>query len=126
MGVRLLIANDGTISNATVSSWLTCLPGIQIVGLAQSGQIAADLARALHPDVLLIDGEIIRRTGIEIVHRMFEDISGLRILVLSDDADLLPAQTAHQTGIGRRVSRRSSPEDLAKAIRGVAVATAYP
>ena len=61
--LRVLIAEDETLIRLDLAETLTEL-GLEVVGAVGNGQLAVDSARALQPDVVLMDVSMPIRDGI--------------------------------------------------------------
>jgi CheY-like chemotaxis protein len=53
--LRVLVVDDSRVFVGTLRRLLQTLPGIEIAGVATSGEEAVDLAEQLHPDLVLMD-----------------------------------------------------------------------
>ncbi|PPK68318.1 response regulator transcription factor [Actinokineospora auranticolor] len=65
MSLRVLVADDQEIVRTGLAMILGAQPGIEVVGQAADGREAVDLARALRPDVCLLDIRMPVLDGIE-------------------------------------------------------------
>jgi NarL family two-component system response regulator LiaR len=80
---------------------------------------AGQLAAALHPDVILLDMAMPRKTGLEAIYDIKRDDPQARILVLTsfaEDDQIFPAIKAGATGY---LLKDASPRELLQAIRDV-------
>jgi DNA-binding NarL/FixJ family response regulator len=68
--IRVLIADDQDIVRAGLRMILDAQPGIEVVGEAADGREAIALARALRPDVCLLDIRMPEMDGIEATRRL--------------------------------------------------------
>lgn len=68
--LRLLIADDQTITRNGLRSLLATQADIEIVGEAKNGQEAIELAASLQPDVILMDLRMPGINGIEATRRI--------------------------------------------------------
>ena len=87
---RILIADDDTmvrIGLKTVIDWEE--NGFLLVGEAQDGQQALELAQTLHPDIIITDIKMPGMDGIELIERLREKGIATEILVLSSYAQTL-------------------------------------
>lgn len=64
--MRVLLADDEPPALERLQLMLAGLEGVEIVGLARDGQSAIEQARALKPDLLLLDIQMPRGTGLNV------------------------------------------------------------
>jgi len=118
--VRVLLADDHPVVRAGVTGMLASEPGLEIVGEAGSGDEAVDMARALRPDVILMDLRMPGGDGVSATRRIRAELPATAVLVLTTfdtDADILRAVEAGAAGYLLKDLPRS---DLAAAIRAAA------
>ena len=117
--IRILIADDHPLVRRGLRTLIATEPGMELVGEAQDGVEAVSKARALKPDVILIDMVMPRKTGLEAIDEIKRENSDARILVLTsfgDDDKVFPAIRAGALGY---LLKDSSHQELLKAIRDV-------
>jgi two-component system, NarL family, response regulator LiaR len=116
-GIRLLICDDQVIVCEGLRAMLDGIPDITIVGVAHNGAAALELARATHPDLVLMDLKMPQMNGIQATSALGEHCPGVRVLVLTtydDDASIMAAIRAGAAGY---VLKGTTQEDLVRAIR---------
>ena len=95
-------------------------PDIELVGEAEDGLEAIELARKLNPDVILMDVRMPRLDGVEATRRLLADGTSARILVLTTfDLDEY-VYAALQAGASGFLLKDVRPDELVDAIRVVA------
>jgi DNA-binding NarL/FixJ family response regulator len=95
-------------------------PGIELVGEAEDGLEAIELARKLVPDVILMDVRMPRLDGVEATRRLLADGGRARILILTTfDLDEY-VYAALQAGASGFLLKDVRPDELVDAIRVVA------
>jgi NarL family two-component system response regulator LiaR len=117
--IRILIADDHPLVRRGLRTLIATEPGMELVGEAQDGFEAVSKARALKPDVILIDMVMPRKTGLEAIDEIKRENADARILVLTsfgDDDKVFPAIRAGALGY---LLKDSSHQELLKAIRDV-------
>ena len=72
MTMRILIAEDETIIRLDLRGLLE-RSGYEVVGEARDGEEAVELARALEPDLAVMDVKMPRLDGIDAARRMLEE-----------------------------------------------------
>lgn len=87
--IRVVVADDHHLTRAGVASALALSPGISVVGEASDGVEALELVSKEKPDVLVLDVEMPRMTGVEVARRLRKQNSPVAVLALSafDDRD---------------------------------------
>jgi NarL family two-component system response regulator LiaR len=117
--IRVLIADDHAIVREGLRALIETEPGMVLVGEASDGVEAARLARALKPDVILLDLVMPRQDGLAAIVEIKQDQPQARILVLTsfaDDDKVFPAIKAGALGY---LLKDTTPRALLQAIRDV-------
>jgi DNA-binding NarL/FixJ family response regulator len=118
--IRLLIADDHPVVRDGLSSMFASAPGFTVVGEAADGAEAVRMARALHPDVILMDLRMPGTDGLTAITELARIGHPARVLVLTtydNDAHVVPAIEAGATGYLLKDSPR---EDLLRGVRAAA------
>ncbi|MFL6110743.1 MAG: response regulator [Catenulispora sp.] len=119
MAIRVVVADDQELVRSGFAMILDAQPDIEVVGEAGNGAEAVELARALNPDVLLLDVRMPVMDGIEAA-RAVTAAGGCRILMLTTfdlDEYVYDALHAGASGFLLKDVRR---DDLVHAVRVVA------
>lgn len=117
--IRLLIADDHAIVRRGLRTLMMGEPDIELVGEAADGIEAVLKARALQPDVILLDMVMPRLDGLGAIQQIKQENPAAKIMVLTsfaEDDKLFPAIKAGALGY---LLKDSSPEQLLQAIRDV-------
>jgi DNA-binding NarL/FixJ family response regulator len=118
--IRLLIADDQTITRTGLQSLLAAQAGLEIVGEAKDGLEAIELAASLQPDLILMDLRMPVVNGIEAtrrIHRASPHIGILVLTVFEDDTSVFPAIRAGARGY---LLKNTEQAELLRAIQTVA------
>ena len=118
--IRLLIADDHPAFRWGVRTGMEQQPDFTVVGEAQTGQAALDLALTLQPDVLLLDLELPDLSGVEITQRLQAAGSPVRVLILSAHLDETHIFTVLENGAAGYLTKQEPLATIAEAVRGVA------
>ncbi|AYD90383.1 DNA-binding response regulator [Actinomyces lilanjuaniae] len=118
--VTVLLADDQSLMRMGFRMVLDAEPGIHVVGEASDGATAVAQARALGPDVILMDVRMPGMNGIEATETIVRELPGTRILILTTfDLDEY-AFAGLRAGASGFLLKDTRPADLAAAIRTVA------
>ncbi|WP_456698044.1 response regulator transcription factor [Aeromicrobium sp. P5_D10] len=120
MTITVVVADDQELVRTGFGMILGAEDDIDVVGVAEDGDIAVAKAVELTPDVMLMDVQMPRMDGIEATRRVVQQVPGCRVLILTtfDDDDYLFA--ALQAGASGFMLKNCPPADLVAAIRVVA------
>ena len=120
MSVRVLIVDDQALVRAGFRMILESEPDIEIVGEAADGLEAVEAARALKPDVVLMDIRMPNLDGLEATRRMLDNGDGPRVLMLTTfDLDEYVYE-ALRAGASGFMLKDTPPEQLVSAIHMIA------
>jgi NarL family two-component system response regulator LiaR len=119
--IRVLVVEDHTVVRKGLCSLLTEKYGMQVIGEAADGVEAVERARALKPDVILMDLLMPRKTGLEAILEIRQDDPEARILVLTSFGEEAKVTAAMKAGALGFLLKDSSPDELVHAIRGVSM-----
>ncbi len=81
--IRVLICDDQVITAEGLKLMLDLEPDIQVVGVAQDGAEALDLAAELQPDLVLMDLKMPVMNGVEATRHLQRRFPAMPILVLT-------------------------------------------
>ena len=116
--LRVLLVDDQQLVRSGFAMMLSVEDDITVVGEAANGQVALTQARALRPDVILMDVQMPVMDGIEATGLIVaEDLGKVLILTTFDRDDyLFDALAAGASGF---LLKNAGPEQLVEAIRAV-------
>jgi DNA-binding NarL/FixJ family response regulator len=114
--VKVLIADDQTLFRTGLARMLASDPRVEVVGQARDGQEAVEQALARKPNVVLMDLQMPRVTGLEATKRLVRESPDVRVLALSAFADESVAGDALASGAVGFVDKNVSFEDILERI----------
>jgi DNA-binding NarL/FixJ family response regulator len=114
--VRVLIADDQTLFRTALARMLDADPRVEVVGQARDGAEAVDQALARKPNVVLMDLQMPRVTGVEATKRLRRESPGVQVLVLSAYADKAAVRAALASGAKGVVDKNVTFEEILEKI----------
>jgi DNA-binding NarL/FixJ family response regulator len=121
MTIRVLIADDEALVRSGIRLIIESGSDIEVVGEASDGTQAAQMARSLEPDVVLMDVRMPHTNGLQAARRILQPGGpAVRVLMLTTfdrDEYLYEAMKAGASGF---LLKSAPPEQLVHAIRVVA------
>jgi DNA-binding NarL/FixJ family response regulator len=119
--VRVLIADDSFIVRTGLRHAIESFGGFVVVGDAATGGDAYERARALGPDIVLMDLRMPDGDGIAATRRIGHELPGVRTLVVSWSDEPDDVRDAIYAGArGYLVHGRFDPAELQSAMRAIA------
>lgn len=118
--IRVVVVDDHPVFRIGMIALLEEIPGVEVVGQAASEDEAVDAARALGPDVMLMDLDLDGGSGAEATRRLLRERPGVGVLVVTmfgDDDALFAAVRAGARGY---LLKGACPDEVEGAVRAVA------
>jgi DNA-binding NarL/FixJ family response regulator len=120
VSIRVLLCDDQALVRSGFRMILEAREDIEVVGEAEDGAQALELARRRRPDVILMDVRMPRLDGVEATRRLVEAGSEARVLILTTfDLDEYVYE-ALRAGASGFLLKDLQPAELVEAIRVVA------
>jgi DNA-binding NarL/FixJ family response regulator len=117
--IQLLLVDDQGIIREGLRSLLEAKTDLQIVGEAENGQMAVELALSLKPDVVLMDVRMPIMDGVAATRALTEKAPDIRVLVLTTFDDDEYVTQAIRCGAKGYLLKDTPSTELADAIRAV-------
>jgi DNA-binding NarL/FixJ family response regulator len=118
--IRVLIADDHPVVREGFSAIVDVEDDIEVVAQAADGHEAVRLARALRPDVVLMDLVMPNLDGVAAIEQIRADLPGTHVLILTTYADDEHIMAGIQAGARGYLLKDALPDELVQAIRVVA------
>ncbi len=117
--ITVLLAEDHTIVREGFRTMLELDPDLEVIGEAQDGREAVELAHNLVPDVILMDIAMPRLNGLEATRQVLKIHPHTRVLILSAHSDDAYVKDATDAGAMGFLLKQTSATDVCRAIREV-------
>jgi DNA-binding NarL/FixJ family response regulator len=123
--IRVLVVDDHAILRTGIQAVLERERDLSVVGLAENADQAVAKARALQPDVILLDVVMPRKNGFDALPELRKVAPEARVIMLSMQTNPSSIRKALNTGAAGFVAKHASEADLVDAIRRVAAGSRY-
>ena len=124
MALRILLADDHQILRHSLRALLE-REGLEVVGEAEDGERAVEMAQSLRPDVAVFDLSMPRLNGIEAARTLTRAEAATRIVLLTVHREEHYVRAALKAGVMGYVLKTQASADLLHAIREVADGGVY-
>jgi len=118
--IRILIADDHEVVRIGLSALLDRQHGFRVVGQAGSGLEAVRLARALRPDVVVMDIRMPDGSGTDACRTITSELPDTPVVMLTSYADEDALFESISAGASGYVLKRIGSDELVSAVRTVA------
>ncbi|MEN6355855.1 MAG: response regulator transcription factor [Armatimonadota bacterium] len=115
--IKLIIAEDEPVARQAMARLFDLETDIEVVGEAENGEIAVDLARRMLPDVILMDIRMPKLDGIKATQMIKQEMPNVAIVILTiydDDTNVFEAIKAGAIGY---ILKDSPIDDAMNAVR---------
>ena len=119
-GTRVLIVDDHAVVRSGLKLVLDADDGIEPVGEAGTARDAIFEARALKPDVILLDVVMPDQSGLDIIPTLLHENQDTKILMLSMQDDPRYVREAFDAGASGYVLKEAADSEVVAAVREVA------
>lgn len=113
----MLLADDHTIVRQGFRLLLEVEPDIAVVGEAETGRQAVQLAQKLRPDVVVMDIAMPLLNGLEATRQIIKDLPATKVVILSSYNDDEYVRQLAEAGTSGYLVKQTAAGDLVKAIR---------
>jgi two-component system response regulator NreC len=125
MSIRIVLADDHAIVRHGVGQGLGQEAGLEIVGEAGDGRSTVEMAKALRPDVVVMDISMPDLNGIEATREIHRDAPGVKVVALSMHSAKHYVTEMFRAGASGYLLKDCDFAEVAQAIRTVAEGETY-
>lgn len=118
--IRVVLADDHSVVRKGIRQFLEDAGDIQVVAEAADGEEALAQVAEHHPDVLVLDIQMPRLSGVEVARRVVAEHPGVRVLALTAYDDDPYVFALLKSGAAGYILKTADSEELVRAVRTVA------
>ena len=117
----VLVVDDQSLIRQAVTSILSDADGVAVIGQAQDGREAVDLARRLRPDVVIMDIRMPELDGIGATAEICADpaLADTKVLILTTFEEDEYLVAALRSGASGFIGKGAEPNEIVYAVRAV-------
>jgi DNA-binding NarL/FixJ family response regulator len=115
--IRVLLVDDHAVVRRGLHGFLELLDDITIVGEADNGQKAVEVARSVHPDVVLMDLLMPELDGIAATATIKAEMPDIEVVALTSFVEEARVTAALEAGASGFILKDAEADDVADAIR---------
>jgi DNA-binding NarL/FixJ family response regulator len=116
--IRILIAEDHEVARAGLAFLLSTREGFELVGEAENGAVALELAEKLRPDVIIMDYDMPKMNGVDATRSIRSRLPQVRIIAHSWHDGEVNAKAMLDAGASVFIGKGTDISSLVEAIRG--------
>jgi len=125
METKVLLVDDHTILREGLRMVLDAQPQIKVIGEADDGRQAVELAERLHPDVIVMDIAMPNLNGLEATRQIKRRWPDIRVVILTMHENQQYLVQIVKAGATGAVLKRSAGQELLTAVRAAAHGQSY-
>jgi DNA-binding NarL/FixJ family response regulator len=115
--ITVLLCEDSLGFRMLASAWLDDADDMELIGVAETGNEAVELASRLHPQVVLLDHLLPDADSSTLVSRLRDAAPGVAIALVSGMPNDMLAAEAENAGVEAYCSKASEPAGFLTIVR---------
>lgn len=123
--VRILLVDDHAVVREGLRALMTVQPDLDVVGEADDGRMAWELAKEFQPDIVVMDVSMPKLNGALATQQIKQNFPQIKVLALSAHEDKGYLQQFLEAGASGYVLKRAAADEFLRAIRMVAAGQVY-
>jgi two-component system invasion response regulator UvrY len=125
MTIKVFLIDDHALVRTGIRMILSTQTGIEVVGEAESGELALPQIRRLKPDVVLCDLHLPGVSGLEVTERIVKGDHGTKVIIVSVSDDGPLPRRLLEAGASGYLGKGGDAVELIRAIHDVALGRRY-
>lgn len=125
MAIRVIVVDDHGVLREGLRLLIEQRKGLELVGEAEDGRKAVEIAAELKPDIVLMDVSMPGLNGIEAARQILHDNNNIKVLALSAYSNKRFVTEMLKLGASGYILKDSASDELVRAIETVAAGDNY-
>lgn len=125
MGIKILLADDHRLLREGLRSLLEEQPDMRVVGEAENGKAAVQLAAKLMPDIIIMDISMPGLNGIDATQQILSICTKSKVIALSMHTERRTVVEMINAGASGYLLKDCAFEEVVQAVRAVASDSTY-
>jgi two-component system response regulator NreC len=125
MPISVVLADDHPLVVSSLKAYFDSRRDITVIGATDDGEDVLSLLATLKPDVLVLDLTMAPTSGLEVLRRLRQESSPMRVVVLSMHSSVAHALRAVRLGALGYVTKQAPASELVTAIKAAAGGKRY-
>lgn len=117
--IKVLVVDDHELVRTGICRMLADTVDIEVIGQAESGEMAIDMARRENPDVVLLDVNMPGIGGVETTRRLLQSVPTIRVLAVSGLAEEPYPSLLLKAGAKGYITKGAPLSEMVRAIKKV-------
>jgi len=117
--INVILADDHAVVRSGIRQFLESTGEIQVVAEAEDGERAMALVQKYNPDVVVLDIQMPKASGIEVTRWLRKNGSPVGVLILTAYDEDPYVNAVLQAGANGFVLKTASPEEIIRAVKDV-------
>lgn len=117
--IKVLLVDDHELILLGIKRILSAVPNVELVGTASNGEETIDKIRLLQPDIVILDIDIPKISGIDLTENIQKNFPNTKVILHTSYVDEEHIVKGFELGASGYVPKNFKPEDLIEAITTV-------
>jgi DNA-binding NarL/FixJ family response regulator len=118
--ISVLVVDDHSMVRAGLQQLLSSMDDVEVVGLAENGSVAVELAARVNPDVVLMDLQMPVMDGVQATAALREQNPNTAVVIVTSFSDRERIVGAVDAGAVGYLLKDASPDEILAGIRAAA------
>jgi DNA-binding NarL/FixJ family response regulator len=117
--IKVILADDHAVVRSGIRQFLESTNDIQVLDEAENGELVKVLIQKHHPDVVVLDIQMPKLSGIDVTRWLRKNDLKIGVLILTAYDEDPYVNAVLQAGANGFVLKTASPEEIIKAVKDV-------